>query len=68
MLITTISKISEEDYHKLLISSYSEISDYVENIANKSMSPPCAYGFYYPDYYVKNGEYFVSWKHYDSCD
>ncbi len=68
MLVKAQAKITEEDYNKLLVSTYAEISDYVSDIANGSTSPPCAYGFLSPDYFMKDGEYFVSWKHYDSCD
>ena len=68
MLVKTQVKITKEDYSKLLVSSYAEVSDYVSDVANESMSPPCAYGFLSPSYYEKDGEYFVSWKHYDSCD
>lgn len=68
MLVTTKVKIPEEDYYRLIESSYAEIANYVEDIADKSMYPTCAYGFLFPNYFTKNGEYFVSWNHYSSCD
>lgn len=68
MLVKSEVKIPEEDYYKLVMCSYAEISDYVEAIADKSAYPTYAYGFLFPNYYTKNGEYFVSWQHYNSCD
>ena len=68
MLIKTEIKIPETDYYNLCMSTYAEVSDYIEDVANKSMFPPCGYGFMFPNYYTRNNEYFVSWEHYDSCD
>ena len=72
MFITSVKNISEEDYNKLLQLSkdnlYSEISDFVSEIANKSLFKPCAYGFSSPNFFEEDGRYFVSWKRWDSCD
>lgn len=68
MLIKTEIKITAQDYNNLLASSYAEISDFIEDIANKSAYPTAGYDFLFPNYFTRNGEFFVSWEHYDSCD
>lgn len=72
MFVKSIMKISRDDYSKLLQYSknnlYSEISDFVENIANDSPFKPCGYGFSDPGFFEEDGKYFVSWKRWSSCD
>ena len=68
MLVTTTVKISHEDYNKLQISNIAAFYDYAENLAEKHGYPAHAYGFSSPIYYAKNGEFFISWMHSDSCD
>ena len=72
MFVKSIMNISKDDYNKLLQYSKdnlrSEISDFVENIANESMFKPCGYGFNDPGFFEENGKYFVSWNRWSSCD
>ena len=72
MYIKTMIKISEEDYNKLLKYSkdnlYAEIYEYVAEVANKSPFPPCGYGFNNPYFFEENGNHFVSWNRWGSCD
>lgn len=60
--------ISKEDYMMLLRATKEETNDYVRNIANNSLFPPNAYGFYKPNFKVVNGEYMVTWERFESCD
>ena len=68
MLVKTTVKISQEDYDKLQISNLAAFYDYAESLAEKHGYPPQGYGFSSPIYYAKDGEFFVSWMHSDSCD
>ena len=72
MFVKTKVKISEEDYNKLLQYSKnnlsSEVYDFISEIANNSMFPPCGYGFSNPEFFEEDGRYFVSWSRWHSCD
>lgn len=68
MYIKTKIKISEVDYNKLLQCSKEEMYDFIADIANKSPFPACGYGFSSPTFFEEDGEHFVSWMRWDSCD
>ena len=60
--------IPKDDYMMLLHATKREVSDYVRNIANQSLFPTNAYGFYKPNFKVVNGDYMVTWERFESCD
>lgn len=68
MFVKSQVKIAKDDYNKLIQSSYRHIYDYVLDKANNSPYPSCGYGFYSPKLFIQNGEFYVSWEHFDSCD
>ena len=68
MRITTVMKISEDDYNKLLQLSKEDAWIYIADVAENSPFPPCGYGFSDPNFYEENGRHFVSWKRWGSCD
>ena len=68
MLVTARREITKKQYIDLQSYSFKEINDFVLSEAEKSMLNPCAYGFYNPGVIKKDGKYFVTWDHYDSCD
>ena len=68
MLSETRLKIPDDDYNKLIQSQYRHIYDYILSKANNSSYPACGYGFFSPKLVRKDGESYVSWEHFDSCD
>ena len=68
MFVESVIEITKYDYKKLLAGSYSDIYSYVLERSNNSPYPACGYGFYSPRILQKEGKYYISWQHFDSCD
>lgn len=69
MYIQSMIKISEEEYNKLLQLSKEEAYVFMADIVDtRSSFPPCGYGFSNPSFFEENGNYFVSWRRWGSCD
>ena len=60
-------KISPNDY-KHLQSHPELLENYCLNEAAISNFPPEGYGFFNPELEEKDGDHYVTWFHYESCD
>lgn len=68
MYIESRKEITKEQFLYLQHCDYKDFYDYINNEAVHSPYHPAGYGFESPKILNKDGKYFVTWTHWDSCD
>lgn len=68
MLVEEKRMITKYEYMNLLVGNRDAVKDFVYDIAIRSSYHPNGYGLFNPNFKVINGDYYMTWERYPSCD